>query len=419
MSSDMGMLVSREIGDWNQGESEAVYPRFRPAGSPARVASVPRGLGPGVYLAEEGSEGSSGETKSAGKSGYPKEEEMGTLRWNRGRRVRGPERRAFPGRGLAVRLLVPLLLAAGCGRTGSGEQSGEPAADPEIWEGDVAAAARLLRPHGGTEEDWAILGETVTRAWTEGWDSLPMGESMARIGLTLVGTRYVPHTLELPGEEQVVVNLQELDCVTFVENVLALARFIRLARPEILESQLRTQDLYVGLLREIRYRGGRLDGYASRLHYFSDWIHDNEGRGLVRELTAELGGEVDPRAIDYMSLHPDAYRQLADPSILEAIRLREAVLSGLPRFVIPEEEIGNRAFSIQSGDILALTSTVEGLDVAHTGLAVWQGEALHLLHAPLVGDSVEVSQLPLADRILRLESQDGLRVVRALTPAGS
>ena len=43
----------------------------------------------------------------------------------------------------------------------------------------------------------------------------------------------------------------------------------------------------------MRYRGGKRRGYASRLHYFSEWISDGARRGLVRDLGAELGGAED------------------------------------------------------------------------------------------------------------------------------
>jgi hypothetical protein len=205
-----------------------------------------------------------------------------------------------------------------------------------------------------------------------------------------------------------------MDCVTFVENILALAHFIRLAGPEILDSGLETETLYRRLLTRIRYRGGLVDGYPSRLHYFTDWILDNEAKGLVREITAELGGVEDIRALDFMSQHPEAYRQLADPVDLRAIQERESYLSDLTRYRIPQEEISAVSTWIRDGDIIAATSTVEGLDVAHTGLAVWQNGRLHLLHAPLVGEAVEVSRIPLAERVSRIESQDGIRVVRPL-----
>jgi hypothetical protein len=311
-----------------------------------------------------------------------------------------------------ILVLVTALSLGGCGGS-------EPEVfEGEEWAGDTEAAARLLRPHAGTPEDWQIVREKAGWAWELGLDTLSMGESMAFIGVSFVGTKYVPATLELPGAEQVVVNLQELDCVTFVENTLALALFIRQTRPEILESEFETQASYRRILTRIRYRGGRLEGYPSRLHYFTDWILDNEAKGIVREVTADLDGEEDYRAIDFMSTHPESYRQLSDPVVLNAILDREFYLSGLDRHWIPKDDIGLRASWIEDGDIIAATSAVDGLDVAHTGLAFWRDGQLHLLHAPLVGESVEVSDLPLADRILRIERQDGIRVVRPLEPTG-
>ena len=291
-----------------------------------------------------------------------------------------------------------------------------PSSDPELWEGDVAAAARTLRPQGGTEEDWEVFRATVTRAWEEGVETLPMGEAIVWFGLQFVGSPYRPGTLEVAGEEDVVVNFQGFDCVTLVENAVSLARYVKSNPPEILESQPQAREAYKRALRELRYRGGRVDGYPSRLHYFSDWIRDNEAKGLVVEVTRELGGEEDLATIDFMTTHLESYRQLANRANVMAIQETEAELSSLVRYKIPEEELQDRISGIQSGDVIAATSTVDGLDVAHTGLAYWQGSELHLLHAPLVGEVVEVSARPLAERILRIQGQDGIRVVRPLEP---
>src|SRR5690606_7368267 len=163
----------------------------------------------------------------------------------------------------------------------------------------------------------------------------------------------------------------------FVENVLALSRLVRAGVTDF--------DAFRAELTNMRYRGGELAGYPSRLHYFSDWIADNERKGLVRDITRELGGVVDPEPIRFMSTHVDAYRQLSDPANLEAIRRIEAVLSERPRYYIPEDRIAEVAPRIRNGDIIAATSTLEGLDIAHTGVALWKDGELHLLHAPLVG----------------------------------
>jgi hypothetical protein len=276
----------------------------------------------------------------------------------------------------------------------------------------VAAAARTLRPQGGTEEDWEIFRATVARAWEEGVDTLPMGEAIVWFGLQFVGSPYRPGTLEVAGEEDLVVNFHEFDCVTLVENALSLARFVKSNPPEIMEAELQAREAYKRTLRELRYRGGRIDGYPSRLHYFSDWIRDNEAKGLVAEVTQELGGDEDLATIDFMTTHLESYRQLANRANVMAIQDTEAELSSLVRYKIPEQQLQDRISGIRNGDIIAATSTVDGLDVAHTGLAFWQGSQLHVLHAPLVGEVVEVSARPLVERILRIQGQDGIRVVR-------
>ena len=86
----------------------------------------------------------------------------------------------------------------------------------------------------GTDADWAIVEEKARWAVEQGLSELSIGELVVRIGETFVGTPYAPHTLEAPGEEGLVIELEELDCVTFVENVLALARFVQTVPDELL-----------------------------------------------------------------------------------------------------------------------------------------------------------------------------------------
>lgn len=257
-----------------------------------------------------------------------------------------------------------------------------------------------------TPQDREIFGRTMARARRERLDTLPIGEIVVRLGRGFVGAPYAAHTLQVPGPERLVVNLRGFDCVTFVENMLAMARVVR--------SGDTTFDAYVGQLRRIRYRGGRIDGYPSRLNYFSEWISDNGAKGVVRPMTKVLGGVLDSRPIDFMSTHPDAYRQLAQPAVLAQIKATEKRLSGTPRYTIPQDRIAEVADRIQDGDIIAMTSGLPGLDVAHTGIAIHVDGALHLLNAPLVGKAVQISALPLADRVRGIRTQTGIMVARPL-----
>ena len=271
-----------------------------------------------------------------------------------------------------------------------------------------------------SDRDWDIFSGKVRWALGRRVDTLPIGDAVAALGRTFVGTPYVPRTLEAEGPEHLVIDFRELDCVTFVETALTTTRFAR--DPDaaaLLEHRGRAERRYEELLRRLRYRGGTLAGYPSRLHYFTDWIGDGEVKGLLRDITRQLGGVPDAEPVDFMSTHVDAYRQLGeDPRALTAIREAEARLTAAGRWYVPQDRIADVADGIHDGDVIAATSTVPGLDVAHTGLAIHVGGELRLMHAPLVGDSVQISEEPLSARILRITGQDGIIVARPLEGSG-
>jgi hypothetical protein len=277
----------------------------------------------------------------------------------------------------------------------------------------IAVARDTIPGTAWTTEDWAIFERTIRWAVAHRIGTLPIGTAIARLGATFVGATYRPGTLEIPGPERLVVDLRELDCVTFVENVLALVRFARHDGMALLADPAAARARYESYLRELRYRGGVIDGYPSRLHYFSDWLADNEARGAIRLVTRSLGGVPDSEPVSFMSSHRSAYRQLADSGTFAAIRRVERSLdSRLPRWYLPKQRIKPVEKQIEDGDLIAATSTALGLDIAHTGFAIWRNGRLHLLHAPLVGRSVEISERSLADRIARIRTQDGIMVAR-------
>ncbi|MGH7469900.1 MAG: N-acetylmuramoyl-L-alanine amidase-like domain-containing protein [Longimicrobiales bacterium] len=290
-------------------------------------------------------------------------------------------------------VLCALVLLAGC--TGA-DQTNTAHAD--------SSAAALAGAVEAQPQDSVIVEETLARARAQRLDTLPIGRIVASLGRTFVGAPYVPGTLELEGPERLIVNLREFDCVTFVESMLAMARVLRSGNGGYHAFQ---QELL-----RIRYRNGELSGYPSRLHYFSEWLADNQAKDIVQIITPELGGEADHEPINFMSQHVSAYRQLSDTAALTEVVATERRLSATPRYVIPENQIAAVANRIQDGDVIAAASTLPGLDVAHTGVALWVDGRLHLMHAPLVGKAVEISQLPLAERIQSIEKQDGIMVAR-------
>lgn len=221
---------------------------------------------------------------------------------------------------------------------------------------------------------------------------------------------YVAHTLEPFDEERVVVNTRQLDCTTFVETVLALKRCRQQATTRFAD--------YVDALQQLRYRGGQLDGYTSRLHYFSDWIDDNSRMGFVAEVQAPNPPftAVQRLRVNYMSTHPKSYRLLKKfPKMVPTIARQEQQLTGRTYRYIPKSIVGNSQLlrqAVRDGDVIAITCSKPGLDIAHLGFAVWQADGLHLLNASMIHKKVVLEPLTLYDYLQQHPSHTGIRIVR-------
>lgn len=231
-----------------------------------------------------------------------------------------------------------------------------------------------------------------------------LGQTMVSVGKTFLGTPYVAKTLEIGETETLVVNLHGLDCTTFVENVLAFSLLLKEEKTDF--------DSFTEHLETIRYKDGKLDGYASRLHYFSEWIANNEKKGLLTDITAETGGKEITKDINFMSTHRDLYPFLKDEANFQKIKESENFLNNQALCFLPQEEIEANELMIQSGDIIALTTSIKGLDITHTGIATRENDGrIHLLHASSTGE-VKVSELPLVDYLKKIGKNTGIMIAR-------
>lgn len=235
----------------------------------------------------------------------------------------------------------------------------------------------------------------------------PINEIITEIGKSFIGTNYTAGTLDIGKEENLIVFLVGLDCYTFLESSLVFSRCI-------ISSKTTFKD-YLMELEKIRYRGGKLNEYPSRLHYFSDWIFDMNKRKIGKDITKEIGGKRYKKKINFMSTHVDSYRQLKNnPKFVKEIARIEKQISSRKYFYIPQEDISNIENKIQSGDIIGITTNIEGLDIAHTGIAVRMNDGrIHLMHAPNVGYKVQITEKTLADYIKGNKKQTGIMVLRA------
>ena len=248
-----------------------------------------------------------------------------------------------------------------------------------IWTSAFAAESRL--PFGTVFKGRENFDRLVSKARSENWKSLPIGERTATVGQALLGTRYKHFTLEIDNRiESPSVNFQGMDCWTFFEISLAFARM--LDEPE----ENWTPDRLLHYIELDRYRGGECTGeYLSRLHYLEDWLADNDRRGLVEDLTRSLGGGSVPHSAREMTQGWRHYRYLAaNRSLLGPLGQMEARVSSRPLYQIPKNRVAGIESKLQSGDIIGIISRDRsGLySTSHVGLALRTNDGvLHFLHA--------------------------------------
>jgi len=194
--------------------------------------------------------------------------------------------------------------------------------------------------------------------------------------------------------------------VTFVENCLTFARCIKKGKTSF--------DDYKAELEKIRYRDGKIDGFSSRLNYFCDWIYNNEEKGIVKNITADIGGVSYDKKINFMSSHTKSYKQLADRAELDNILTTEDAINTRYMYYIPKKDIHNHYDQMQSGDIIATTTVIDGLDVTHTGYVYKDDSGTYFMHASSKKGKVIISDAQLEDYINEDSKKTGIMVARPM-----
>ncbi|HRE42115.1 MAG TPA: DUF1460 domain-containing protein [Ignavibacteria bacterium] len=234
-----------------------------------------------------------------------------------------------------------------------------------------------------------------------------ISELMIITGSNFLGTEYVGGTLDKnTNSENLVVYVTGLDCVTFIENALVMSRLLKNGKTDF--------DSYKKELTKIRYRNGVIDGYPSRLHYFTDWIFDNQQKGIVEDITKEIGGKPYNKTIDFMTTHIDSYPQLKNNSEnVRQMKVFEDLMNAREMFYIPKSEVDKYYDKLQSGDIIATTTDIGGLDVTHTGL-IYKDENgnTRFMHANIKTKEVMITNEELKEYLMGNKKQTGIIVAR-------
>jgi len=266
---------------------------------------------------------------------------------------------------------------------------------------------QLTAVYAQNAADSILFEKFLSLATKENIAKKSVEERVAFVGRYFLETPYVAYTLEAVGPERLQVNLRGLDCTTLVENALALSR--------LLVSENMDFDTYKALLTSIRYRNGLLQGYPSRLHYASDWLIDNIGKGYLKMVSNGCPNDSLHPQVQYMSTHPSAYPALkADSLLIPVIAAQELKINQLTFPYLPKDKMTEKMDCIHTGDIIAISTNLAGLDFSHLGIAIRQKGKVYLLHASSSGKKVLISEKPLSVYLAGIKKHSGIVVVRPL-----
>jgi hypothetical protein len=259
-----------------------------------------------------------------------------------------------------------------------------------------------------TGEDREVFNKYVE--YMQHKDSLPFDSLLLETATFFLGTPYVGATLEYEPEG-LAINLRELDCFTFVENVIALSRTIAAGEPCF--------DKYCDQLQLMRYREGKITAYTDRLHYTSDWLYVNDQRQTIKYIACETNRTPYTFNLHFMSSHTGSYRQLnADSSLIPAIIEAEQSVSARDSFyaIVPKYEIDTFDVQMQHGDVVCFVTSVPGLDISHVGIITREGEKLTFIHASSIAKQVIVNKESLKEYVESSKSCIGIMTARPLPP---
>ncbi|RYD23456.1 MAG: DUF1460 domain-containing protein [Verrucomicrobiaceae bacterium] len=273
-----------------------------------------------------------------------------------------------------------------------------------------SAGPRL--PLGTVFQGEAKFHAIVAKAEREGWRKLPIGERTIRVAREMVGTPYVNYSLEVDDRvESPVVNLRAMDCWTYYENALALARMLKY-KP----APYRPEDM-LQMVEIERYRNGVCTGnYLSRMHHLEEVFYDNQRRGYAVNITPRIPGAVKiQREIREMTVQWKSYRYLKNnPSLIGPMGRIEAQVSNLPVYHVPKDKVKNAERYLQNGDICAITTYGPGGYTSHVGLIVRMKDRAYFSHATSDKDKgrMVVIDRPIADYVNGASKHAGIIICR-------
>ncbi|WP_425518554.1 N-acetylmuramoyl-L-alanine amidase-like domain-containing protein [Mycobacterium spongiae] len=214
--------------------------------------------------------------------------------------------------------------------------------------------------------------------------SMGTPERSEMLSRQFVGVPYGAHTLigSADEAEQLVVQLQKVDCFTYADYVEALKR-------------ANDRDEFIARLVDVRYKDGVVE-FRSRKHFFTDW--SAVAPPVATDITRSLGA-------NSIQVTKDLNQKDSGGVYLPGIPIVSRTIS-----YIPSQQIDSSVVSeLRSGDYIGAFAADGGLDVTHIGIFVDTPDGSFLRNASSLRVNNKVVDSPFFDY---LNTVPGIVVLR-------
>ncbi|MBR5855974.1 MAG: DUF1460 domain-containing protein [Bacteroidales bacterium] len=266
-------------------------------------------------------------------------------------------------------------------------------------------AALFIQTNIFAQDSRATYSKLVNELYK--YRDLSANDLILKAALLRQETPYVANTLEKGDNEELIINLNETDCILFVESCFALAQSVKSGDTSFVN--------FCDNIKNFRYRNGIIDGYTSRIHYTSEWILQAEERGLVKEMSKEIADTPLDQKFSFMTSKSDRYKQLKNnPSNIARIAEVERDLNNHSYYYIPKSKVPQYLNQLQPGDMIGFCTSIEGLDLTHVGIVIEHNGKKTFIHASMDAMKVVIDHRTIVEYINGIKSNIGIRIIRGV-----
>ncbi len=202
----------------------------------------------------------------------------------------------------------------------------------------------------------------------------PMNQALIALARRSLGLPYRAFPLDHLPTERLLLDLQHVDQLRFVENLLALVNSRQVS------TRTEAVDRFSDHVRQLRYSGAQVS-FCRRHHAFSRWAQAAQQQGYLVNLTPFLPGATSrriPLSVQSSQAATDAARQQADRrDCVTTLEKSQAV----DQAYVPLKGLWQVLPSLRSADLFALVTQRPGLDVSDVGLVEVNGHQINAIHA--------------------------------------